>query len=1054
MRVGDRSKAFFALDDAWRFTFADDGAAALFDRQWEHLEEEVIWDAVDGAEAAFRDTFATAATDRTSLSFRTSLPGYSGTIAGWVHPSNGGVSVSLTTDDSTTPYGTLLDAIPDAVVTVDEDGTVVEANRAVEPVFGYDPETLLGESVTELLPDGTAERHLEGIARSLDAGEGAYDRQYVEFTASDADGTELPIAASINGFEREGKRLFTGVLRDISEWKARESKLEAQRDLAERRRTELESLVGIGSVVIGVAQSLVGAEYREEIDDRVCERLAAADHWTSAWTGTVDDDGTIEPRVAAGVDVESLPEFDDPGAGVHSSPIGRAVEYGETAVVQNVGEDADGEWHAALAAAGARSCVAIPLGAEPADDGVLVVRSERPHAFSGRERELLTELADTVVEFYDTVENREKYRSVVTDALDGAPGVGVVVLDETGTVRLVNEPVETFFGVGRATIEGVRMRDLVEEQLSDRLTDDTAERLIASYEGETTDEQFECRIAAAGDSDERWLEHRVRPVTSGFYAGGRVGFYYDITDRKRNERELERYNAIVDSVGDAVFQLDTDGTIERANDAAVALSGYDGEELVGGHISELLGSEDLERAEGAIDDLAADEEAIRQLRIEIRTSDGGTVPVECRTAGMFREGTFAGVIGVARDVSGREARKAELERLTRVNAIVRDLLGSLVHATTRDELDRKVCERLAEWDAYRVAWIGETDPADDGLAIRAVAPDVELEQDTTFPLDDGATETAARCVEQDAVAVNSADATLPFEVEGADVSDGAAAAVPITYEDLQYGVLGVYATDQDTFTDLERTVLAELGHGVGFAYSAIDRRRALLGDSVTELRFRLPDALPTDMLSGESEGADGPSFALDLTVPTGDGPALGYVSTESVSEETVRAFAEHTPDVESTEAIDAAGGNGRYEIRFSETPFVTAIIDYGGRIRELVVDGGDLVAVADLPKEVDVRSVVAAVQEAAPEAELAAKQTVFREEDADSVGTGVEGGRLTEKQRTAIEAAYNGGYFEWPRENDGEEIAESLDISSSTFHQHLRAAERKTFAELVADDEP
>jgi hypothetical protein len=48
----------------------------------------------------------------------------------------------------------------------------------------------------------------------------------------------------------------------------------------------------------------------------------------------------------------------------------------------------------------------------------------------------------------------------------------------------------------------------------------------------------------------------------------------------------------------------------------------------------------------------------------------------------------------------------------------------------------------------------------------------------------------------------------------------------------------------------------------------------------------------------------------------------------------------------------------------------------------------------------------------------------------------------------AVEAAYFAGFFEWPRGSSGEEVAESLDITSPTFHQHVRAAENKVFTAL------
>jgi len=47
-----------------------------------------------------------------------------------------------------------------------------------------------------------------------------------------------------------------------------------------------------------------------------------------------------------------------------------------------------------------------------------------------------------------------------------------------------------------------------------------------------------------------------------------------------------------------------------------------------------------------------------------------------------------------------------------------------------------------------------------------------------------------------------------------------------------------------------------------------------------------------------------------------------------------------------------------------------------------------------------------------------------------------------------LRTAIVGGFFEWPRETTGEDLAETMDIGRSTFHQHLRAAQQKVFEEL------
>lgn len=59
---------------------------------------------------------------------------------------------------------------------------------------------------------------------------------------------------------------------------------------------------------------------------------------------------------------------------------------------------------------------------------------------------------------------------------------------------------------------------------------------------------------------------------------------------------------------------------------------------------------------------------------------------------------------------------------------------------------------------------------------------------------------------------------------------------------------------------------------------------------------------------------------------------------------------------------------------------------------------------------------------------------------------------LTDRQYAVLTTAYYAGYFDWPRGNTAEEIADSLDISSATFHQHIRGAERKLIGLVCKSD--
>jgi predicted DNA binding protein len=61
--------------------------------------------------------------------------------------------------------------------------------------------------------------------------------------------------------------------------------------------------------------------------------------------------------------------------------------------------------------------------------------------------------------------------------------------------------------------------------------------------------------------------------------------------------------------------------------------------------------------------------------------------------------------------------------------------------------------------------------------------------------------------------------------------------------------------------------------------------------------------------------------------------------------------------------------------------------------------------------------------------------------------------KLTDRQRDVMQTALASGYFEWPRGSTAEEVADSLGIAAPTFHEHLRAGERKLIESFFAETE-
>ncbi|RDZ89653.1 bacterio-opsin activator, partial [Haloferax sp. Atlit-6N] len=109
----------------------------------------------------------------------------------------------------------------------------------------------------------------------------------------------------------------------------------------------------------------------------------------------------------------------------------------------------------------------------------------------------------------------------------------------------------------------------------------------------------------------------------------------------------------------------------------------------------------------------------------------------------------------------------------------------------------------------------------------------------------------------------------------------------------------------------------------------------------------------------------------------------------------------------------------------------------------LRADGGDATVTVEQPGEADVRAVVDAVTDAHPSVSLAAKHQADRSVDTDQGFRERLADRLSDRQATVLRAAYHSGYFEWRRGSTAEELADSLDVSSPTLHNHLRKAQQK-----------
>ncbi|WP_435362277.1 PAS domain S-box protein [Haloarchaeobius sp. DFWS5] len=387
-----------------------------------------------------------------------------------------------------------------------------------------------------------------------------------------------------------------------------------------------------------------------------------------------------------------------------------------------------------------------------------------------------------------------------------------------------------------------------------------------------------------------------------------------------------------------------------------------------------------------------------------------------------------------------------------VSELVSDIADATLRATNRADIERTVCEQLANSELYHFAWIGQYSPGRGRIVPRAAAGVDEglldeIAQIQPTDAEQRALDVAIESSEVQVVRGIEGDVRLHEPVRRAAFERGfeEAIAVPLTYEGRNYGGLVVIASHPDAFGEFETELFAMLGELVGYAIRATTDRELLFSDSLVEVEFESYDqhaalvAVTADLdctlsLAGiVADGDDGTRYYYLLE----DAPAAAVI--ERVSED---------PGVERVEVISERNGESLLAFDFSGGSLVHALVSYGIRVREQHVSDGTTRIVAEAPTHEDIRDVVDLLVDRFPETEVVAIHERSQPVKTVNECRHLLLSSLTDRQQASLQTAYVEGYFDWPRRSTAEEVADRLDIASSTFHQHVRIGLQKLLVSL------
>jgi PAS domain S-box-containing protein len=536
-------------------------------------------------------------------------------------------------EESGAKYRNLLEAAPDAMVVVNQSGEIVLLNVQAEKQFGYHRDELLAQKVTNIIPEGFAERLIADDLRSAADALAQQIGTGIELVARRKDGSEFPIELMLSPLESAEGILVTAAIRDISVRKEAEMRLARMegryRGLLEAAPDAMVVVNQGGEIVLLNVQAekqfgyhrdeLLGQKVKNIIPEGFAERLIA-DRTRSAADALAQKIGTGIELTARRKDGSEFP-------------------------------------------------IEIMLSPLESADGTLVTAAIRDISVRKAAEKHLAQMEG-------------RYRGL----LEAAPDA-MVVVNQGGEIVLLNVRAERQFGYRRDELLGQQVKNIIPEGF--------AERLIADDLRSAADalaQQIGTGIELTGRrkfGSEFPIEIMLSPLESpeGILVTAAIR---DISVRKAAEVHLAqmegRYRGLLEAAPDAMVVVNQGGEIVLLNVQAEKQFGYRRDELVGQMVKNIIPEGFAERL--VADALRSDEDALAQqigtgIELIAQRKDGSEFPIELMLSPLeSAEGIL--VTAAIRDITMR--REAEAHLLEKVDELNRSNveLGQFAYIASHD----------------------------------------------------------------------------------------------------------------------------------------------------------------------------------------------------------------------------------------------------------------------------------------------------------------------------------------------------------------------------------
>ncbi len=406
----------------------------------------------------------------------------------------------------------------DAVIMIDEKGTVIDWNSQAERIFGWTKKDIIGKTMSDMIiPVQHRTAHKKGLRKFLKTGESKILDRRIEITALRKNSEEFPVELSVSPIHMRDKLVFSAFVSDITIRK------KAEEDLL--RKNKYESI--ISSVTKSVHSSIDLAQVLQSASDSICTNMDGVD----AVAIYIKEDMKAVLKAHIGLTNDYINS-----AGIIPYPKGftwKTLKDNKPIYCKDAGKDK----HIGPAGIrlGTKSYVSLPLTYEGKPVGTVNTHSYSKNAFDDEQLNMLKIVIQQIEvairnanKANELKQSEQRYRTL----FDQSP-IGICIFDKDMTITECNDSMVRIFQSSRDKIIGLNMHKL-KDQTFLPIVKDALDGKIAYhesfYQASTSNAKLHLLASVVPIKDEAGNVDSV------------MGVVEDITQRKKDENEIRSLN--------------------------------------------------------------------------------------------------------------------------------------------------------------------------------------------------------------------------------------------------------------------------------------------------------------------------------------------------------------------------------------------------------------------------------------------------------------------------------------------------------------------------------